>query len=261
MTPRSEHRPIFVVGCQRSGTTLFRLILDSHPNISCGPETRFLQGFDEDVLGSGWPRMSLYGFEREYWVDQFADLFHNFQMTYAEKRGKSRWADKTPLYVKHVPLLDELFPTCQIIHIIRDPRDVVASHHDRWGWFSGVKAAEKWPRYVTDAREASKALPPERYLEIRYEQLIADTKGTMATVLEFLGEPWDDAVLHHDEHPHDVMDRYRSFSSARRQQDKTGNDGAIYKQRVGAGKKKNGPVLKTLIRMRAGNVMRELGYR
>lgn len=48
--------PIFIVGCQRSGTTMLRLILDSHPRISCGPETRFLEDM-ERIVGADWKRL------------------------------------------------------------------------------------------------------------------------------------------------------------------------------------------------------------
>ncbi|HEV8165823.1 MAG TPA: sulfotransferase, partial [Actinomycetota bacterium] len=60
------HRPIFIVGCQRSGTTLLRLILDAHPNISCGPETRFLEDLARITGDGNWPRMRLFGFPKEY---------------------------------------------------------------------------------------------------------------------------------------------------------------------------------------------------
>jgi hypothetical protein len=41
----SARAPMFIVGCQSSGTTPLRLMLDSHRNIACRPETRFLADF------------------------------------------------------------------------------------------------------------------------------------------------------------------------------------------------------------------------
>jgi len=67
--------PIFVVGCHRSGTTLFRLILDSHPAISCGPETRFLADLEKITNAANWPRMGLYGFPKSYWHERVAELW------------------------------------------------------------------------------------------------------------------------------------------------------------------------------------------
>ena len=69
---------------------------------------------------------------------------------------------------------------------------------------------------------------PDRFLEIRYEQLVADTEKQMRQVLEFVGEPWDGAVLHHTEHPHDVMGRYDSYTAKRRSQR---GEGAVYRSR------------------------------
>jgi hypothetical protein len=83
--------PIFIVGCQRSGTTMLRLILDSHSRISCGPETRFLEDM-ERIVGSDWKRLSQYGFPREEWLRRIAGFFGGIQHDYAVSRGKQRWA-------------------------------------------------------------------------------------------------------------------------------------------------------------------------
>jgi hypothetical protein len=255
---REAHRPIFIVGCQRSGTTLLRLILDSHPNISCGPETRFLADL-EKVTGEGWPRMSLYGLPRSYWIEKFAVLFHDFKMDYAERCGKTRWADKTPLYALHLPFIDELFPHSQIVHVVRDGRDVVASHRSRWGYLSALNATAKWARYIRLARAFGTSLPADRYLEVRYEDVVNNTEPAMRKVLDFLAEPWHDDVLHHDEKPHDVMERYRDFTRERRVEH--GEAAAVYRASVGAHRQENDGLLRVVIRWRSGRMLKELGYR
>jgi hypothetical protein len=251
-------RPIFVVGCQRSGTTLLRLMLDSHPNISCGPETRFLADFAK-VTGDGWDRMGLYGFPKAYWYEKFAEFFDSFQTEYAKGRGKTRWADKTPRYALSLDFIDALFPDSQIVHVVRDGRDVVASHRDRWGYRSAVKAVEKWPRYIKAARSFGENLAPDRYIEIRYEALVGDTESELRRLLAFVDEPWDPAVLDHQNAPHDVAGRYRDFSAERRQS--SGADDAVYSTRVGAHHRANDPLLRLLIRVRAGRTLKALGYR
>ena len=251
-------RPIFIVGCQRSGTTLLRLMLDSHPNVSCGPETRFLQDFAK-LTSDSWDRLSLYGFPKSYWIDKAAEFFDSFQTEYAKSRGKTRWADKTPRYALSLGYIDELFPACQIVHVIRDGRDVVASHRDRWGYWSAVKAVEKWPRYIRTARRVGDRLPDDRYTEVRYEDLVLNTDGTLHELLEFLGEPWDDAVLHHDRVPHDVAGRYDQFADQRRRDGGTGRD-AVYRSRVGAHKREIDPLLRALTLVRARSTLRALGY-
>jgi hypothetical protein len=250
--------PIFIVGCQRSGTTLLRLMLDSHPNISCGPETRFLADLAA-VMNKGWETVASYGFPLEQWRKRFADLFDSFQRDYAMSRGKVRWADKTPRYALSLAPIASMFPTCQIVHVIRDGRDVVASHRDRWGYWSAIRSVEKWPRYISAARSAASSLPPERYREIRYEDLVTDTETTLRGLLEFLNEPWDPAVLEHDESPHDVAGQYASRVAKRRarQIEQT----TVYSYRVGAHKREMDPLLRMLFHLRAKPTLHELGYR
>ncbi len=255
--PSNRHPPIFVVGCQRSGTTLMRLILDSHPNISCGPETRFLADL-EHLTGQSWERLSHYGFTKDYWLGQVAAMFDAIKRDYARRDGKTRWADKTPLYALSLDFIGQLFPTCQVIHVIRDGRDVVASHRDRWGYVSALKAVSKWPRYVHTARAAGAALSPGRYLEVRYERLVGEPEKTLRELLTFLDEPWDPGVLEHDRQPHDVPDGYRRLASARRRS--AGEPGAIYRSRVGAHRRELDPFLRLLCRVVDGRTLRELGY-
>jgi hypothetical protein len=257
----STRSPIFVVGCQRSGTTLLRLILDSHPAISCGPETLFLVEFAERLTGERhWQHLAHFGFPKEYWQRRVAELFDAVQQDYAQRRGKTRWADKTPRYAVHLDQIDALFPTCQVVHVIRDGRDVVASHRDRWGYLSALKAIRKWPWYVRAARAAGARLAAQdRYYEVRYEELVADPEATLRKLLGFLGEPWDDAVLKHDRRPHDVQGRYAAFSTSRRAA--AGEQAAIYRSRVGAGRRELDPLLRLLVRLVDGPTLRKLGYR
>jgi hypothetical protein len=251
--------PIFIVGCHGSGTTLLRLLLDSHPNISCGPETRFLADFARITRPPLWPHLKQYGFSEEYWHHKFADLFDSFKSDYARRHGKTRWADKTPRYALYLDYLDDLFPSCQVVHVIRDGRDVVASHKGRWGYISAVKASKKWPMYIRAARTVGNRLSPSRYYEVRYEDLVDDTEATLRKLLDFLGEPWDDALLAHDAKPHDVNPRYLAFSSKRRSM--AGEQGPVYRSRIGAHRRELGPGFRLLTRVLGGRELRALGYR
>lgn len=248
--------PIFIVGCQRSGTTLLRLMLDSHPNISCGPETRFLEGLSK-LAGEASSRLTRYGFPEDYWDRKIAEFFDSFQRDYATRRGRRRWADKTPRYALSLGYINRLFPTCLVIHVIRDGRDVVASHLARWGYWAGLKAIQKWPRYVRTARRAGQALPDGRYLEVRYEELVADPEKTMRGLLEFVGEPWDVQVLDYRAMPHDVGDLYQPLTAGRRE---PGTEESVYRSRVGAHRQELNPLLKVLFNIRSGRLLRELGY-
>jgi len=252
MSQRAQ-APIFIVGCQRSGTTLLRLILDSHPAISCGAETRFLPDLAR-ITTKDWARISSYGFDRDYWLGRVAEFFGGFHEDYARSRGKTRWADKTPMYALSIGYLDELFPNCQIVHIIRDGRDVVASHRQHWGYQSALRAVPKWPHYVRVARRAGAVLPSNRYCEIRYENLVTRSEETLRELLGWLGESWDPSVLDFDRRPHDAIRGTRALTHS------SHNGNPIYSTRVGAHRRELDPALRVLTATYAGPVLRELGY-
>ncbi|MGL5853436.1 MAG: sulfotransferase family protein [Phycicoccus sp.] len=256
-TEPAPARPIFIVGCQRSGTTMLRLMLDSHPRISCGPETRFLEGF-EPILTDDWKRLSQYGFSEEEWVRRIRGFFEGVQADYARSRGKQRWADKTPRYALNLPLVLRIFPDAQIVHVIRDPRDVAVSHRKRFGYWSCVKSTVKWPRYVGTARAAARELPADTYREVRYEQLVADPGPTLRDLLDWLGEPWDPAVLEFDKAGHDVPARYHAQLAAR--QASAGTDRAVYASRVGSHRRELDPLVRLLVWANSRGLRRELGY-
>jgi len=75
--PPSGAPPIFIVGSPRSGTSLLRRILDSHPAIACGPETHVLADLD-DSLGRHWDRLARYGAEKEYWHGAYREAFLDY---------------------------------------------------------------------------------------------------------------------------------------------------------------------------------------
>lgn len=250
--------PIFVVGCQRSGTTMLRLVLDSHPRISCGPETRFLAAM-ERITGADWERLSRFGFSEEEWLHRIATFFGGVQEDYARSRGKVRWADKTPLYALSLPFVTAVFPDSQIVHVIRDGRDVMVSHRKRFGYLAAVKCSVKWPRYIATARAAAEALPAERYLELRYEDLVASVEASMRTLMDFLGEEWDPSMLEYEQHEHDVAPVYTVEAAARRAGAAT--EGPIYSSQVGSYRRELDPLLRLLAWLFSRRTLRELGYR
>jgi hypothetical protein len=249
--------PIFVVGCQRSGTTILRLILDSHSRISCGPETRFLEDM-ERIVGSDWKRLSQYGFSQEEWLSRIAAFFGGIQADYTHARGKERWADKSPRYAMSLDFIMRLFPDAQVVHVIRDGRDVAVSHRKKFGYWSCVKSAVKWPRYIAHARQAGRTLPESQYHELRYEELIADQEGTVRTLMDFLGEEWEPAMLEYEKHAHDVPAHYHEQSRSRRET--AGTSAAVYTNRVGTYRTELDPFMRLLFRLTARRTLKELGY-
>ena len=250
--------PIFVIGSPRSGTTLLRLILDSHPHISCGEETHFLRDL-EAIVGRNWDLVASYGLDREWWLDRIRSLYDDFQAEVLSRSGKTRWAEKDPTYTLYLGFIEELFPEAVYVHLLRDGHDVVASFRDRWGYTSAARAARtEWARYVQAARALGTRLPRERFLELRYEDLVSNPEAEGQRLFDFLGEAWDPAVLDFDPTEHNATDRYQWFTAQRRQAG--GDAGTIYQSRVGAGGRSLDPVLRTILRRRSGALLRELGY-
>lgn len=252
--PSEARPPIFIVGSPRSGTTLTRLIIDSHPDIACGPETHFLIQLEE-ITTTHWVRMQRYGYDKEYWYRRNAELFDSFQREYAAKRGKTRWADKTPPYAKHLPYVLNLFPNAQLLHVIRDPRAVVASWAQRWGWKSALVAPKIWLDSVSAAQTIGATLPASQYKEIRFEDLVSSPEAVMRPVFEWLGEPWDDGVLQYDKQRHDSGGRVQEISAQAREQTGT----AINVNRAGS-KPELDPVLRAETALVTGRLARKLGY-
>ncbi len=257
-SPTPGDAPIFLVGCQRSGTTMLRLVLDSHSRISCGPETRFLPDLRR-VVGRDWERLARFGFTREDWLRRIAEFFGGIHADYAAARGKTRWADKTPLYALSIDFVTEVFPDAQIVHVIRDGRDVVVSHRKRFGYWSAVKCVVKWPRYIHTARAAARALPADRYYELRYEDTVTDPEKAMRGLFEFLGEPWEEGILDYGDKQHDVAQKYTTEAERRRAA--AGTDSSIYGSRVGTYRRELDPFLRLLCWIFSGRTLRELGYR
>lgn len=256
MTP-APARPIFIVGCQRSGTTVLRLMLDSHSRISCGPETRFLADMQR-IVSTDWHRLARFGIAQEEWLARMATFFGDIHADYAASRGKSRWADKTPLYAMHMDFIASIFPTCQFIHVIRDGRDVAVSHRKRFGYRSCIKSAVKWPRYIAAARTSGQKLGSERYFEVRYDELVGNSEQTLRGLLKFLGEEWEPQILEFDKKPHDVPERYRTQLSSRQQSANTRD--AVYSSRVGSYRRELDPVMRTLIWLTSRSTLKQLGY-
>ena len=250
--------PIFVIGSPRSGTTLLRLLLDSHPRISCGEETHFLRAL-ESVVGRDWPLVASYGLPRDWWLARIRGLYADFQAEVLARSGKARWAEKDPTYTLHLAFIEELFPDALFIHLLRDGHDVVASFRDRWGYRSAARAARtEWARYVRAATELGRRLTADRFLELRYERLVADPEVEARRLFDFLGETWHPEVLDFDPADHAATERYRWFTAQRREAG--GETATIYRSRVGAGGRSLDPVLRTLLRHQQGDLLRELGY-
>lgn len=215
LLPPMEFDPVFLGGEGRSGTTLLRVMLDAHPAIACGPESHFLtdprfREFHEHFRNTWWRRGEGFGYAKEDLDDLFRDLARGWFETYMRKRGKRRWADKTPQTIHCLPYLWELFPTARFVHLIRDGRDVACSILPQtWGPSTIEEAAERWVDCIW--KGVIHRADTARYTEVRYEDLVKDPEAEVRRVLAWIGEEWDPCVL---EYHRDVADNPEKTESS-----------------------------------------------
>jgi hypothetical protein len=190
------------------------MMLDAHPELTIPPETHFVPELIEAAEGrDATPEALLatitrqrewgdFGLSEEELLERFraieplnaGDALRAFYSAYAERVGKPRWGEKTPIYVKSMRKIERALPEARFVHVIRDGRDVALSIRDRAVKEHPIdRIAERWVRRITRAREQAKRL--RHYEEIRYESLILETRPTLARLCEHLELPWDDALL------------------------------------------------------------------
>ena len=209
--------PIFIVGCERSGNTLLRLILNQSPVLYIPSESGFLDKLrkQQELYGDFTELHQRWFFIRDLQTNKATSKTHSFpifkltleeaEVAIAEtaptnysgaafalfqaatrKQGKQYWGDKTPRYIFDIPWLAEAFPQAKFIHIIRDGRDV-ASSLIKAGWVNNfVKAAYYWQKKVEAGISARKILEKRRYYELNYEQLVMYPEETLKDLCNWL---------------------------------------------------------------------------
>jgi Sulfotransferase family len=270
-------KPIFIVGAPRSGTTLLRFMLSSHSGIYIPPESDFIPrlflGRPHTPLSRDEAARKLQvilsnrRFFREWNADPLdpktfvaalpeltpAVFLHSLYSAYAAQYDAVRWGDKSPIYTNHMGLLADIFPDAQFIHLIRDGRDaalsVLDAYPDRF-YVDAYFAARSWRQRVQSAREAGTTLGPERYLELRYEELTIDPEGVLSNLCHWLDEPFEPAMCE----PHKLgrqLLRPRGRHAPVRQPPRP-NSGRWRHRMVGADQR--------LFQAVAGDLLGELGY-
>jgi hypothetical protein len=212
---------MFVLGVRRSGTTLLRVMLDRHPGLAVPDESYFIpqlarrhrgevdvDAFVDDLRRL--PTLVEWGLSPESVAallepgmlpgQAIAAIFE----AYAEARGKSSWGDKTPLYMQYLPVLERLFPSTLYVHLIRDGRDAALSFlsvpagimSEGWGHPRDAAGfACQWATEVRAARALGRRVGSGRYLEVRYEALVADPEAELRRICGFTGLEYDAGML------------------------------------------------------------------
>jgi hypothetical protein len=204
----------FVVGAGRSGTTLLRLMLDSHPDLAIPPETNMMprvirqcrdsQNNADDFLAAvtsspRWPDFHMSAEtlgERVRALSPFdlSEAIREYYRLYAAGKGKKRWGDKSPGHVQSLQLLARWLPEVRFLHMIRDGRDVALSILPlHFGPNTIEEAAHWWSRSIEKARRQARSI--DFYMEIRYEELVENTEAVLRRTCRFIELPWDESIL------------------------------------------------------------------
>ncbi|CRL02267.1 CLUMA_CG015339, isoform A [Clunio marinus] len=199
---------VFIGGVPRSGTTLMRAMLDAHPEVRCGQETRVIPRILQ--LRSHWMksekesmRLEEAGIHKEVLNSAIAQ----FCLEIIAKHGDPapRLCNKDPLTLKMGSYVIELFPNAKFLFMVRDGRATVHSIISRKVTITGFdltnyrQCMQKWNQAITTMHDQCQEIGKERCLMVHYEQLVLQPKKSMEKILEFLDIPWNDSVLHHED--------------------------------------------------------------
>ena len=212
-------RPVFIVGCPRSGTTLLQRMLDAHPNVSIAPETFFIRRFWKHRAEHGdlqrdaaferllrdimaMPEFEEMGLDADAFAAAarnterlYAALFRLMLRQFAGQRGAQVVGEKTPNHVLYLSTLHGFFPEARFIHLVRDPRAVVNSWQSvPWSSGRAWRDAEIWVEYVAAGR-AAQSLLGEALLVVHFEALVRAPSDELRRVCNHLAIDFDPAML------------------------------------------------------------------
>jgi hypothetical protein len=200
----SVRAPLFLVGSERSGSTLLRLMLDHHPEIAFAPEIDFIVTRVSDT--GRLPAMPTYrdwiatvrGVE--YTVDPWLDyrgLVNDF-LRQKQRAGGGKGHVGATVH-RRFERLRFLWPDARYIHLLRDPRDVARSVVQK-GWAGSLyQAPELWLAAERSWDALAPHLEPEQAIEVRYEELVAAPERELARICAFVGVDYSGAMLDYPE--------------------------------------------------------------
>ena len=207
----------FVLGKERSGTTLLQLMLNAHANIVAPPESRFImllfyrygktKNWTEKIIANLCNDLFREGLFRNFWginkAELQAALFASkeiltfplvckiiFRISAPGKSEVHIFFDKTPVYYYFLPELNAIFPEAKYIHLVRDYRANLVSHRRVFTVKRGTDIAYRWMK-VNMLIENAKSRSPQNYFTLTYESLVSNPGKSMEDVCRFLNLPYD----------------------------------------------------------------------
>jgi len=200
---------IFVGGMPRSGTTLMRTMLDAHPEVRCGQETRVIPR----LLGmrNMWTKSqkeSLRLMEAGVTPQILNEAITSFILEIIVRHGKPAkfLCNKDPFTLKSTVYLYKMFPNSKYIFMVRDGRATTHSIISRRVTISGFNlnsyrdVITKWNKAMDAMYQQCQQVGPEICLMVHYEELVLHPMAQTKRIMEFLNIPWSESMLNHEQH-------------------------------------------------------------
>ncbi|HEX4933112.1 MAG TPA: sulfotransferase, partial [Gemmatimonadaceae bacterium] len=219
-----ETAPVFTVGSPRSGTTLlYHMLLSAGGFVRYRTETHVFSALAPRFGGMRSPddiRRAL-----DVWLQSdchtlttlpadavralierecrsAGDFLRLIMEEMGRRQREPRWAETTPAHLLHMREISAQIPGALFVHVVRDGRDVAASLAKQ-GWIAPLPvdrerpvlaAAAYWNWLVREGRREGDALG-DRYLEVKYEDLVDRPQETLARIGAFIAQPLDHAEI------------------------------------------------------------------
>lgn len=206
MSVRLLEQPIFLVGSERSGTTLLRLMLDHHPKVCWCSEFEYSVSFMKP--DGSFPELEeYYEWLETHRIFQATGFAIDRDLSYPElvddflrqRQESSRQTVIGATVHHHFDRLLKIWPDAKFIKILRDGRDVARSCIGM-KWAGNLwRGADRWIEAERIWGDLAQSLPPERYIEFKYEDLITEPAVVLGRICEFMGVAYDPAMLTYPE--------------------------------------------------------------
>ncbi|HSX58770.1 MAG TPA: sulfotransferase [Tahibacter sp.] len=205
--PDAAASPIFVVGFPRSGTTLLETMLDAHPALACMDERAYLQDLVEYLQAGGLDHPGDLGRLTPGQCAAMRAIYRERVARHVDWNASTRLVDKNPLNLLKLPLIRRIYPHARIVLALRHPADVVLSNYMQNFRSPVFVALCETLRTTAEGYAAAMDFWIDQHALLggdvfvsRYEDLVADLPARARALTEFLGVPWDDALLRPDAH-------------------------------------------------------------
>lgn len=216
-----ENKFNFIVGIGRSGTTLLMSMLNAHPQVQATPEINFFNFFvkqwssrtrfgrseigliREFVMRYQHHNFSGFSFDFDAFEKQhhegFADLYRNFYRNFlygGQQKHAAFFFDKNPINTFYLADIIRLMPEARFVFLVRDPRASYLSRRQKKGKHpQGMRAiAYRWLLYNQEVMRVMEKYP-EKFLLLRYEDLVASPEAELKRMAAFFGFPYDEQML------------------------------------------------------------------